>query len=92
MTSHQIAPRRGSAVRNLINLGLGQAATTVLTILLTVTLARALGASEFGLLYLITSIAGFAYVIVDWGHGAFIIRETARRPDRAGNLLGSALG
>jgi O-antigen/teichoic acid export membrane protein len=82
---------RGSAVRNLVNLSLGQVATTVLTILLTVTLARALGPSEFGLLYLITSIAGFAYVVVDWGHAPFIIRETARRPDRAGNLLGSAM-
>jgi O-antigen/teichoic acid export membrane protein len=91
MTSHQAPPRRGSTVRSLINLGLGQAATTVLSILLTIILARALGASEFGLLYLLTSIAGFAYVVVDWGHAAFIIRETARHPDRAGNLLGSAM-
>jgi O-antigen/teichoic acid export membrane protein len=78
-------------VRNFIHLGLGQIGTTILTILLTATLARTLGASDFGLLYLLTSIATFAYVVVDWGHGAVIIRETARHPDRSGDLLGSAL-
>ena len=85
------APRRGGLLRNLIHLGLGQAATTILTILLSATLARMLGASDFGLLYLITAIATFAYVVVDWGHGPYIIRETARNPARAGDLLGSAL-
>src|SRR3984957_7154826 len=91
MTSHETAPRRRSMVRNIIHLGLGQAATTVLTVLLSATLARTLGPSDFGLLYLLTSIATFAYVIVDWGHGPVIIRETARHPDRCGDLLGSAL-
>ena len=55
------------------------------------TLARTLGASEFGLLYLITSIATFAYVVVDWGHGPYIIREAAKHPQRSGELLGSAM-
>jgi PST family polysaccharide transporter len=91
MTSRESAPRRGGVARNLIHLGVGQATTTTLTILLTATLARTLGPSDFGLLYLLTSIATFAYVIIDWGHGAFIIREAARHPDRSGNLLGSAL-
>jgi O-antigen/teichoic acid export membrane protein len=78
-------------VRNVIHLGLGQAATTVLTILLNAAVGRTLGPSDFGLLYLISSIATFCYVIVDWGHGPFIIRETARHPDTSGDLLGSAL-
>jgi len=91
MTSREGAPRRGGMVRNVIHLGLGQVATTILAILLTATLARSLGPSDFGLLFLVTSSATFAYVIVDWGHGAYIIRETARHPDRSGDLLGSAL-
>jgi O-antigen/teichoic acid export membrane protein len=78
-------------VRNVIHLGLGQVATTILTLLLNATMARTLSAADFGLLYLVTSIATFAYVVVDWGHGAVIIRETARHPDRSGDLLGSAL-
>jgi len=91
MTSRNSAPHRRGIVRNVIHLGLGQAATTILTILLSATLARTLGPSDFGLLYLLTSVATFAYVVVDWGHGGLIIRETARRPDRSGDLLGSAL-
>jgi O-antigen/teichoic acid export membrane protein len=63
----------------------------VLTVLLSAAIARTLGASDFGLLYLLTSIATFAYVFVDWGHGPYIIREVARHPDRAGDLLGSVL-
>jgi O-antigen/teichoic acid export membrane protein len=91
MTTAKSVPRRGGLVRNVIHLGLGQVATTVLTILLSATLARTLGASEFGLLYLITSIATFAYVVVDWGHGPYIIREAAKNPQRSGELLGSAM-
>jgi len=91
MTSSESAPSRGGMVRNVIHLGLGQAATTILTILLNATIARTLSPSDFGLLYLLTSIATFAYVVVDWGHGALIIRETARHPARSGDLLGSAL-
>jgi O-antigen/teichoic acid export membrane protein len=91
MTSGKSAPRRGRLVRNTIHLGLGQVATTILTILLSAAMARTLGAADFGLLYLLTSIATFAYVIVDWGHGGIVIRETARHPDRSGDLLGSAL-
>ncbi len=91
MTSRESAPRRGGVARNAMHLGLGQVATTILSILLTAMLARTLGPSDYGLLYLLTSIATFAYVIVDWGHGPFITRETARHPDRSGNLLGSSL-
>jgi O-antigen/teichoic acid export membrane protein len=91
MTARESAPRRGGMVRNLVHLGLGQVATTILTILLTAMIARTLGPPDFGLLFLLNSIATFAYVVVDWGHGPFIVRETARHPDRSGDLLGSAL-
>jgi len=75
---------------NVLHLGVGQIITTVLTICFSATVARALGASDFGLLYLITSITTFTFVIVDWGHGPYITREVARRPERAGELIGSA--
>jgi O-antigen/teichoic acid export membrane protein len=91
LTQSESASRRGSAVRNVFHLGLGQVATTLLTILLSATLARTLSAPEFGLLTLLTSTGIFAYIVVEWGQGSIIIRETARHSDRSGELLGSAL-
>jgi O-antigen/teichoic acid export membrane protein len=84
------APRSG-LVRNAFHLGIGQVLTTVLTMLLTAAVARTLGSADYGLLYLLTSISNFAYVFVDWGHGSYVTREVARRPDRSGELLGSVL-
>jgi O-antigen/teichoic acid export membrane protein len=78
-------------MRNIMHLGVGQVMTTVLTMLLSAAIARSLGASDFGLLYLLTTIATFAYVFVDWGHGAYVTREVAIRPERTGELLGSVL-
>jgi PST family polysaccharide transporter len=84
-------PVRGAMVRNMVFLGLGQVATTAITIVLNAAIARTLGAADFGLLFLLTSVATFAYVFVDWGHPLYIPREVALRPERAGDLLGSAL-
>ncbi len=78
-------------VRNVFHLGLGQVASTVLTVLLTAAIARTLGASDFGLLYVVTSIATFTYVLVDWGHAAYVTREVARHPERTGELIGTVL-
>ena len=77
--------------RNAFHLFLGQAATTALSILLNAVLARALGAADFGLLYLVTSMANFAHTVVDWGQASYLVREVARRPERAGDLLGTSL-
>jgi len=76
-------------VRSFLHLGAGQVATTILTIVLSAAIARTLGPAEFGLLYVVTSIATFAYVFVDWGHAAYVTREVARRPERSGELLGT---
>lgn len=91
MARNSGTPRRGGMIRNIVHLGLGQVATTILTIVLNATLARSLGAADFGLLYLLTSIASFAYVVVDWGHAPLIIRETARDRLQSGLLMGSAM-
>jgi O-antigen/teichoic acid export membrane protein len=42
-------------------------------------------------LFLVTSAVTFAYVFVDWGHGPYVIREVARRPDRVGELMGTVM-
>jgi len=74
---------------NVINLLIGQISTTALTILLSAFVARTLGPSEFGVLYLVTAVSTFVYVLVEWGHGPYIIREVARNPERVGELMGT---
>ena len=77
--------------RNTVSLVLGQVITTALTLVLNAAIARSLGPSDFGVLYLVTSVATFAYVFVDWGHGTYVIGEVARRPACAGELMGTVL-
>ena len=91
MTIRTNAPRRRSLVRNFLHLGLGQATTTVLNILLSAVMARILSPSDYGLAFLLFSIATFTFVIIDWGYGPLIVRETVRDPQRAGDLFGSAM-
>jgi O-antigen/teichoic acid export membrane protein len=82
---------KGGMARNTVNLLMGQIMTTALTIVLSAVVARTLGAQDFGVLYLVTSVATFAYVFVDWGHGTYVIREVARHPQRTGELMGTVL-
>ena len=88
--TRQAAPR-ASMAKNAFHLVLGQVATTALAIVFSAALGRTLGAGDFGLYFLISSFATFAYVVVDWGQQFYVIREVARTPDRGGDLLGSAL-
>jgi O-antigen/teichoic acid export membrane protein len=83
------AARHGGLIRNLFHLGVGQVATTALTIAFSAAVARRLGAADFGVLYLVTAIAAFTYVFVDWGHAGYVTREIARMPARAGELIGT---
>jgi O-antigen/teichoic acid export membrane protein len=83
-SSHNLA-------RNALFLLAGQVATLMLSLILTAVLGRWLGAVEFGNYYLLVALSGFAYVFVDWGQSAYLIRESARRCDESDILLGGAL-
>ena len=63
----------------------------MLAVALSAVLGRALGAADFGLFFLVTSMALFGQVIVDWGQSQFMMAEVARARDEAGGLLGSLL-
>lgn len=89
-TSGTQAPS-ASLARNAFYLVLGQVATTALAIIYNGALGRFLGASDFGLFFLISSFAAFAFVLVDWGQQLYGIREVARAPERGGDLLGTGL-
>ena len=82
---------RATVARNALHLVTGQAATTVLAIVLSAALGRSLGATGFGVYYLIATMSAFAYVVVEWGQQLFVIRQAARDPLRSGELLGTAL-
>jgi O-antigen/teichoic acid export membrane protein len=77
--------------RNAFHLVVGQAGTTALSVVLSAALGRSFGAVEFGLLYLVTTMTTFAYGVVEWGQNLYVTREVARAPERAGELLGSAV-
>jgi len=80
-----------TVARNAFYLVVGQAATTALAIVFSAALGRSLGAKDFGVYYLMTTMSTFAYVFVEWGQPLFVIREAARAPVRSGELLGTAL-
>ena len=78
-------------VRNVSHLGIGQIASTALGILLSAVIGRALEPAQLGILYTVFAISSFAYVIVDWGQGTYLVREMARGRADEPRLIGSAL-
>jgi O-antigen/teichoic acid export membrane protein len=89
----QAAGGHGATVaRNAFHLLLGQVASTVLGLALTSALARYLGDKGYGDYFFLTTVATFAYVVVEWGQPMSIPRGVATHPERCGELLGSALG
>ena len=65
--------------------------STVLAILFSSALGRTLGASDFGLYFMLVSFSTFAYVVIDWGQQVYVTREAARQPERGSVLLGTVL-
>jgi O-antigen/teichoic acid export membrane protein len=78
-------------IRNVSHLAIGQVASTVLGILQAVVIGRALEPAQLGILYIVLAISAFAYVIVDWGQGTYLVREVARGRIDESELIGSAL-
>ncbi len=80
-----------TVAKNAFHLVLGQVVTTALAILFSAALGRTLGARDFGVYFLVSSFAAFAYVLVDWGQQFYVIREVACQPERGSLLLGTTL-
>src|SRR6187551_2837967 len=78
-------------VKNTFYLTVSQALTIPIAILVNATLARFLGPSDFGLLYLASTLCGFGFLVVNWGHDSALPALIARDRPRAGALLGSSL-
>lgn len=84
-------PARRSMGQNFLHLGMGQVGTTALGIFLTALLGRWLSEADYGDYNVFLSNWMLAFVVVDWGQQQYLMREVARRPERASDLLGGAL-
>ena len=84
-------PVQGSVAVNALYLALGQAATTALAIGLTAALGRWLGAADYGTYYVLITMSTSVYLLLESGQSFWVVREIARAPERAGELLGTAL-
>jgi O-antigen/teichoic acid export membrane protein len=82
-------PRRSFA--NAIALMAAQVVAMPLSLLNNIILARYLGADDFGLIYLASTMWGFAILFVEWGQAATVTALVAREPSRVGEGLGSGL-
>lgn len=78
------------AGRNLAQKSLGEAAARLCFLLLFILAARTLGAAEFGLFSYASALAGLAFIGSDLGLSTLVVRDGARRPDRVGELAGTA--
>jgi O-antigen/teichoic acid export membrane protein len=78
-------------LRNALVSFLGQLVGMPLSMVVSAVMARYLGASNFGELYVAGTIAGFGFMFVDWGHGGVLPAQVARDRSLAGDLLGSSL-
>lgn len=90
--------KEGSAVnvgkrvfRNSAALLGGQAAERVLKLVVMAVLARYLGKTSFGLYAFVLTYVEFFHLLTDLGLQTILVREMARGPHRAEELLGSAL-
>jgi len=78
-------------VRNTFYLTASQALTVPLSVLVNAMLARYLGPSDFGVLYLSATLAGFGFLAVNWGHEGALPALVSLDRSVAGALLGSSI-
>lgn len=78
-------------LRNALFLVVAQATSMPISILVSVMMARYLGAEEFGYLYLASTFVGLGFKFVDWGQNGTLPAHVARDRTRAGEFLASGL-
>lgn len=78
-------------LKNTLYLTASQALTVPLAVLVNAMLARFLGPSDFGYLYLTATFCGFAFLIVNWGQEGALPALIARDRPQSGALIGSSL-
>lgn len=77
--------------RNMLALVFSQLLTTPISIVVNAVLARSLGASDFGTIYLATTVLTVGFLLVDWGGQAQVAAEVARNRKDAAAIFGTGL-
>lgn len=78
-------------LRNTMYLGLAEVLIIPLSILLNGLMGRYLGPEDMGHLYLSMTLAKFAFLVVEWGHGGALPAAVVLDRNNAGKLLGTSL-
>lgn len=86
---HQAAQRL--VWRNTLFLVAAQVLVVPLSVITNILVARFLGPKDFGYLYLATTFATLAFLIVEFGQSGALAGLVAAQRSRSGQLLGSAL-
>lgn len=76
---------------NTIALVLSQFVTTPVSIAVNAMLARKLGATDFGAIYLATTVLTVGYLVVEWGGQSKVVVELARDRSLASEVIGTGL-
>ncbi|MEO8603024.1 MAG: oligosaccharide flippase family protein [bacterium] len=77
--------------RNALFLVAGQFATTAISFAVTVVLAWHLGAADYGVFFLATTLVQSAFVLADFGQEYYVVGRIAQDASGAAALLGSGL-
>lgn len=77
--------------KNTFYLTASQALTIPIAMLVNVAVARFLSADDVGIRFWASTMAGFGFLVVNWGHESALPALIARERARAGALLGSSL-
>ena len=77
--------------RNAAALVASQFITTPVSMVVNAMLARRLGASNFGAIYLATTVLTLAFLFVEWGGTTQVAADIARDRTRAGRTFGTGL-
>ena len=83
--------RAGHFVRGVATLGMAQLVTWACSAVMAVLLPHYLGAANLGRYWLAYSVMGLVSLFTNLGTASYVTLETARAPERAPTLYGSAL-
>jgi O-antigen/teichoic acid export membrane protein len=78
-------------LRNTMYLGIAEVLSLPISVLLNAMMGRYLGAADLGNIYLATTIAAMASLVVGWGHQGSLPAAVAVDRESAGKLLGSSI-
>ncbi|MEO7035137.1 MAG: oligosaccharide flippase family protein [Polyangiaceae bacterium] len=78
-------------IKNTFYLTASQAFTIPLAIVVNAVMARYLGPSDFGFLYLASAICAFGFLLVNWGHDGVLPALVSQDRSRAGALLATSV-